>query len=158
MSVTEQASAGERQPKLGEWIRHMPPPTQDIPQADNNQAEPAKTGDGHDVVLNTPRQVADYVAGMPLDKWCSSADSRPGLTEQTELEKNTERPKWYGSKSGQDVIDVAEDFGIVDNAYKFNMLKYLLRGGKKAGNSELQDMTKIKVYLERYIEKLSLGE
>lgn len=56
------------------------------------------------------------------------------------------------------MIDVAEDFGIVDNAYKFNMLKYLLRGGKKAGNSELQDMTKIKVYLERYIEKLSRGE
>lgn len=56
------------------------------------------------------------------------------------------------------MIDVAEDFGIADNAYKFNMLKYLLRGGKKAGNSELQDMTKIKVYLERYIEKLSRGE
>lgn len=56
------------------------------------------------------------------------------------------------------MIDVAEDFGIVDNAYKFNMLKYLLRGGKKAGNSELQDMTKIKVYLERYIEKLERGE
>ena len=78
--------------------------------------------------------------------------------EKTELEKNTVRPKHYGSKSGQDVIDVAEDFGIVDNAYKFNMLKYLLRGGKKAGNSELQDMTKIKVYLERYIEKLERGE
>ena len=75
-----------------------------------------------------------------------------------ELEKNTVRPAHYGSKSGQDVIDVAEDFGIVDNAYKFNMLKYLLRGGKKAGNSELQDMTKIKVYLERYIEKLSCGK
>lgn len=57
--------------------------------------------------------------------------------EKTELEKNTVRPAHYGSKSGQDVIDVAEDFGIVDNAYKFNMLKYLLRGGKKADNSEL---------------------
>lgn len=79
-------------------------------------------------------------------------------SEKTELEKNTARPAHYGSKSGQDVIDVAEDFGIVDNAYKFNMLKYLLRGGKKAGNSELQDMTKIKVYLERYIEKLECGE
>lgn len=56
------------------------------------------------------------------------------------------------------MIDVAEDFGIADNAYKFNMLKYLLCGGKKAGNSELQDMTKIKVYLERYIEKLSCGK
>jgi hypothetical protein len=73
---------------------------------------------------------------------------------KTELEKNTVRPEHYESKSGQDVIDVAEDFGIIDNAYKFNMLKYLLRGGKKAGNSELQDMIKIRVYNDRYIEKL----
>lgn len=115
-------------------------------------------GAKRDTVLNTPGQVADYVARMPLDDWRSSMPARPCLEEQAELEKNTVRPKHYGSKSGQDVIDVAEDFGIVDNAYKFNMLKYLLRGGKKAGNSELQDMTKIKVYLERYIEKLSRGE
>ena len=73
---------------------------------------------------------------------------------ETDLIKNTVRPKHYGSKSGQDVIDVAEDFGIIDNAYKFNMLKYLLRGGKKDGNSELQDMIKIRVYNDRYIEKL----
>jgi len=81
-----------------------------------------------------------------------------GDVEKERIRKNTERPAWYGSESGQDVIDVAEDFGIVDNAYKFNMLKYLLRGGKKAGNSELQDMTKIRVYLDRYIEKLKKGE
>ena len=87
-----------------------------------------------------------------------NVDTEKIESERTELEKNTVRPKHYGSKSGQDVIDVAEDFEIVDNAYKFNMLKYLLRGGKKAGNSELQDMTKIKVYLERYIEKLERGE
>ena len=115
-------------------------------------------GAKRDTVLNTPEQVADYVAGMPLDNWRSSMPARPCQDKQTELEANTVRPKHYGSKSGQDVIDVAEDFGIVDNAYKFNMLKYLLRGGKKAGNSELQDMTKIKVYLERYIEKLSRSE
>lgn len=96
---------------------------------------------------------------MPIPRpKAENADAEKTEPEKTELEKNTVRPAHYGSKSGQDVIDVAEDFGIVDNAYKFNMLKYLLRGGKKAGNSELQDMTKIKVYLERYIEKLSRGE
>lgn len=64
------------------------------------------------------------------------------------------RPAHYGSKSGQDVIDVAEDFGIIDNAYKFNMLKYILRGGKKEGNSELEDMLKVQEYVGRYVEKL----
>ena len=84
----------------------------------------------------------------------------PAGSEKTrrEIEKNTVRPAHYGSKSGQDVIDVAEDFGIADNAYKFNMLKYLLRAGKKAGNSELQDMAKVRVYLDRYVEKLSRKE
>lgn len=96
---------------------------------------------------------------MPIPRpKAESVDTEKTESEKTELEKNTVRPAHYGSKSGQDVIDVAEDFGIADNAYKFNMLKYLLRGGKKAGNSELQDMTKIKVYLERYIEKLERGE
>lgn len=70
------------------------------------------------------------------------------------INQEIDRPSHYGSKSGQDVIDVAEDFGVIDNAYKFNILKYLLRGGKKANNSELQDMKKIEVYLKRYIEKL----
>ena len=59
MSMIGQALAGERRPKIGEWVRHMPSPkpseVQDIPQEDNNQ---------------------------------------------TELEKNTVRPKHYGSKSG----------------------------------------------------------
>ena len=75
---------------------------------------------------------------MPIPRpKVESVDTEKTESEKTELEKNTVRPAHYGSKSGQDVIDVAEDFGIVDNAYKFNMLKYLLRGGKKAGNSEL---------------------
>ena len=69
-------------------------------------------------------------------------------------EQPIHRPAHYGSKSGQDVIDVAEDFGIINNAYKFNMLKYLLRGGKKPGNSELQDMKKIREYCDRYIGTL----
>ena len=78
-------------------------------------------------------------------------------TNSPAINQEIDRPSHYGSKSGQDVIDVAEDFDIIDNAYKFNILKYLLRGGKKANNSELQDMLKIRVYLNRYIEKLQDG-
>jgi len=49
------------------------------------------------------------------------------------------------------VIDWCEDFGIMGNAYVFNIFKYLSRAGKKNGNSELQDALKAKVYLDRYI-------
>lgn len=64
------------------------------------------------------------------------------------------RPSHYGSKSGRDVIDWCEDFGLMGNAYIFNIFKYLARAGKKKDNSELQDAMKARVYLNRYIEKL----
>lgn len=71
------------------------------------------------------------------------------------VNQETDRPKHYQSKSGQDVIDVAIDFDIIHDAFKFNILKYTLRGGKKADNSILQDMMKVKVYAERYIKYLT---
>ena len=96
------------------------------------------TTTGSDLVKKLREQEKDYNKTMN--------DSR--------INQEIERPSHYGSISGQDVIDVAIDFGLIDNAFKFNILKYLCRGGKKRGNSELQDMLKIKVYLDRYIEEL----
>lgn len=73
---------------------------------------------------------------------------------KTTINQEIEKPKHYGSKSGRDVIDFAEDFGFINNAYIFNIIKYLLRGGKKENNSILQDALKADVYLKRYIESL----
>lgn len=70
------------------------------------------------------------------------------------INQEVNRPSHYGAKSGKDVIDWCEDFGIMTNAYIFNIFKYLCRAGKKNNNSELQDALKAKIYLERYIEKL----
>jgi len=64
------------------------------------------------------------------------------------------RPKQYRSQTGQDVIDVAEDFGILDDAFRFNILKYLLRAGKKYGESMLDDATKILDYAQRWNQYL----
>lgn len=52
------------------------------------------------------------------------------------------------------MIDWCEDFGLMDNAYVFNIFKYLSRAGKKAQNSRLQDALKAQVYLDRYIRNL----
>ena len=84
----------------------------------------------------------------------ADADPKQDADPRQRVRQPIHRPAHYGSKSGQDVIDVAEDFGIIDNAYKFNMLKYILRGGKKEGNSELEDMLKVQEYVGRYVEKL----
>lgn len=100
-------------------------------------------------------KISELINGIAVERPLRTAQEHFSYPKSSkEINQEIDRPSHYGSKSGQDVIDVAEDFGIIENAYKFNMLKYLLRGGKKKDNSELQDMKKIQVYLNRYIEKL----
>ena len=72
----------------------------------------------------------------------------------TEINQEIDRPTHYASKSGRDVIDWCEDFGLMDNAYIFNIFKYLCRAGKKSKNSILQDALKARIYLDRFIESL----
>ena len=74
------------------------------------------------------------------------------------INQEINHPKHYSSKSGRDVIDWCEDFGLMSNAYVFNVFKYLSRAGKKDNNSELQDALKAKVYIERYIDALKKGK
>lgn len=76
---------------------------------------------------------------------------------KTAITQEVNHPKHYASKSGKDIIDWCEDFGLMGNAYVFNIFKYLARAGRKAGNSELQDALKAKVYIERYIDAIKRG-
>ena len=91
-----------------------------------------------------------YTTYASLTKSCDN------ITKQTKqvLNQEIDKPKHYASKSGKDVIDWCEDFGIMGNAYVFNIFKYLCRAGKKDNNSVLQDALKAEVYLKRYIESL----
>ena len=72
----------------------------------------------------------------------------------TVINQEIDHPRHYASKSGRDVIDWCEDFGLMDNAYVFNVCKYLCRAGKKSKNSVLQDALKARIYLNRFIENL----
>lgn len=82
---------------------------------------------------------------------------KKATAQKTAITQEINKPKHYASKSGRDVIDWCEDFGLMSNAYVFNIFKYLSRAGKKDNNSELQDALKAKVYLERYIEAIKRG-
>jgi len=60
-------------------------------------------------------------------------------------------------KTGEMYIDalaVIKAWGFEVNAYLFNILKYLLRGGKKADNSYLQELKKSRFYLDEEIAKV----
>lgn len=62
------------------------------------------------------------------------------------------KPNYYKSKSGQDVLDVIEDFEL--DFYVGNCLKYIVRSGKKDKETTLSDLNKAVEYLQRKIKSL----
>lgn len=58
----------------------------------------------------------------------------------------------YDNGKEYDAIDIAQDYKL--NFNKGNVLKYILRAGKKSSESEIKDLEKAKDYLEREIEYL----
>jgi hypothetical protein len=60
-------------------------------------------------------------------------------------------PNHYNNGKHYDLIDVGTDYNL--NFFRFNVLKYICRAGKK--ENELQDLQKAKDYLEREIDYLT---
>ena len=59
-------------------------------------------------------------------------------------------PIHYNNKKEYDLIDVALDYNL--NFFRFNVLKYICRAGKK--ENEIQDLEKAIDYLERELQHL----
>jgi hypothetical protein len=62
------------------------------------------------------------------------------------------RPPHY-TAGGIDFIDFAEAKGLTENAYLFNVVKYVVRAGKKEGVDPVQDLEKAEYYLKREIAR-----
>lgn len=59
----------------------------------------------------------------------------------------------YENKAGDfDVLDFIQAYEL--NFSKGNVIKYLCRAGKKAGNEEIQDLNKALDYLKREIQRV----
>ena len=54
---------------------------------------------------------------------------------------------------GVDFLDYAEAKGLTENAYLFNVVKYVSRAGKKVGVDPVQDLEKAEFYLKREIAR-----
>jgi len=61
-------------------------------------------------------------------------------------------PSYYKGKSGLEAIDVIEAFGLDQSFCLGNVVKYILRAGKK--NAAIQDLKKARWYLSREIERM----
>ena len=60
------------------------------------------------------------------------------------------KPPHY-TAGGIDFLDYAEAKNLTENAYLFNVVKYVSRAGKKVGSDPLEDLKKAQFYLNREI-------
>lgn len=68
------------------------------------------------------------------------------------MSENVDHPAYYGGAGNPyEVIKVAEAWGFDQNAYLFNVLKYIARPGK---GHTLEDLKKARWYLDRLIARL----
>jgi hypothetical protein len=73
----------------------------------------------------------------------------------SENKEMVNHPSHYGGKENvYEVVKVCEAWGLDNDAYIFNVVKYVARAGKKDTDKELQDMKKALWYLNRKIERL----
>jgi hypothetical protein len=67
---------------------------------------------------------------------------------------NLDRPQYYGGAGNTyEVFNVLEAWGLDEDFYLGNVIKYLARAGKKTSNKK-EDLQKALVYLQRRIDKL----
>lgn len=72
-----------------------------------------------------------------------------------EIKKNVEHPSYYGGADNPyEAIKVLREWQLDKDAYLWNAGKYLSRAGHKDGNSQLQDLTKARWYLDYKIRLL----
>jgi len=66
---------------------------------------------------------------------------------------NLDRPKYYGGAGNTyEVFNVLEAWGLDEDFYLGNVIKYLARAGKKT-SSKKEDLQKALVYLQRRIDR-----
>jgi hypothetical protein len=68
--------------------------------------------------------------------------------EHFKLKENNMTPLHYSNEKDYDLIDVGIDYQL--NFFRFNVLKYICRAGKK--QNELQDLEKALDYIQREID------
>ena len=77
------------------------------------------------------------------------------MSQTKEMNEMVSHPKHYGGEENPyEVVKVAEAWGLDEDAYLFNVLKYIGRNGKKDDNPPVQDLEKALWYLNRRINNL----
>lgn len=67
-------------------------------------------------------------------------------------DNNVIKPSYY-NKANMSVSDIVDEYEL--NFNKGNIIKYVLRSGKKSKDTEIQDLEKAKRYIEMEIERIT---
>ena len=71
------------------------------------------------------------------------------------LDNNVTRPTYYGGESNDyEVFKVLEAWGLDRDFYLGNVIKYVVRAGKKNPGKYKEDLEKAIVYLQKRIDSL----
>jgi hypothetical protein len=77
------------------------------------------------------------------------------MSENTQSYEHVNHPQHYGGVDNPyEVVKIAEATGLDKDAYLFNVLKYIVRSGKKNDNPPVQDLKKALWYLDRRIKTM----
>jgi hypothetical protein len=77
------------------------------------------------------------------------------MSSDNEKKEMVNNPQHYGGVDNPyEVIKVCEAWGLDNDAYLFNVVKYVARDGKKCVTKELEDLKKAAFYLDRKIKNL----
>lgn len=66
---------------------------------------------------------------------------------------NVDHPQYY-NQGNIEVIDYIEDQGLMSGFCLGNAIKYISRAGKKNPETEIEDLSKARWYLDKYIKYL----
>lgn len=82
--------------------------------------------------------------------------TRKNVVEKVVLEKDenyeyVDHPKHY-NQGGIELVNIVDSYQL--GFYEGNIVKYMIRSGKKPGNSKLQDLKKAQWYLNYLIKSL----
>ena len=84
---------------------------------------------------------------------CNACTSTYRITSDDKSKEEVSHPAHYGGADNPyETIKVLEAWGLIDDAYLFNCIKYVSRAGKKG--DALTDLKKAAWYLNRKIAKL----
>lgn len=108
-----------------------------------------------DMLASPYSTMADGVIGRNTSITTSTFGVPKDITDRVVSLNEGPRPNYYGGKSNTyEVFKALEAWGLDRDFYLGNVIKYVVRAGKKTPGTYKEDLQKALVYLQKRIDSL----